>query len=52
MIKAYTQVKLKFNRPAVLIEGIWFYVNEEIGTRGFFKAHPADEVAYMCGEED
>ena len=52
MIKQYTQVKVKFGHPAVKIEGQWFYVNEEIGTRGLFKAHPTDEYAYMTGEDE
>ena len=50
MIEAYTEVKLKYGRPAVLIEGTWFFVSEEIGTRGHFKAHPSDQFAYMCSE--
>jgi hypothetical protein len=52
MIKAYTQVKVKFGKPAVKIEGQWFYVNEEVGTKGLFKAHPSDEYAYMTGEDE
>jgi hypothetical protein len=47
MIEAYTQVKIKFGKPAVKIEGIWFFVSEEVGTRGTFKAHPQDQFAYM-----
>jgi len=47
MIEAYTQVKMKFGRPAVKIEGIWFFVSEDVGTRGMFKAHPQDQFAYM-----
>jgi hypothetical protein len=52
MIKAYTQVKIKFGQPAVKIEGQWFYVNEEVGTRGLFKAHPSDDFAYMAENQD
>jgi hypothetical protein len=52
MIQAYTQVKLKYGKPAVLIEGIWFFVSEDVGTRGLFKAHPADQFAYMSSSEE
>jgi len=48
MIQAYTEVKIKFGRPAVNIEGIWFFVSEDVGTRGLFKAHPSDQFAYMA----
>lgn len=47
MVESYTEVKEKFGRPAVKLEDTWFYVTEEIGTRGYFKAHPQDQFAYM-----
>jgi len=51
MIQAHTQVKMKMGRPAVLIEGIWFFVSEDGGTVGTFKAHPQDQFAYMTESE-
>jgi|APCry1669192062_1035393.scaffolds.fasta_scaffold01482_1 hypothetical protein len=47
MIQAYTQVKIKFGRPAVAIEGIWFFVDQEEGTIGNFKANLQDQFAYL-----
>lgn len=38
---------MKYGRPAVKIQGTWFYVYEEVGTRGTFRAHPQDQFAYM-----
>ena len=52
MIKSYCTVKLRFNRPAVFIEGFWFFVHEEVGTRGWFKAHTQDQFAYMTESPD
>jgi hypothetical protein len=52
MIKSYCTVKLCFNRPAVFIEGFWFFVHEEVGTKGYFKAHPQDQFAYMVSEDE
>lgn len=52
MIKQFTQVRLKYGRPAVKIQGVWFFVTEEVGTRGLFKAHPQDQFAYMTGEDE
>jgi hypothetical protein len=47
MIEEYTEVKEKFGRPAVRLEGTWFFVAELVGTKGTFKAHPQDQFAYM-----
>ena len=47
MIEAYTEVKIKFGKPAVKIQGVWYFVLEDVGTRGTFKAHPHDQYAYM-----
>jgi hypothetical protein len=52
MIKAYCTVRLRFQKPAVCIEGIWFFVDEGVGTRGYFKAHPQAQFAYMVGEDE
>ena len=52
MIKSHCTVRIHFNRPAVFIEGTWFFVHEEVGTRGYFKAHPQDLLAYMVSEDE
>ena len=52
MLEEYTEVKEKFGRPAVKLEGTWFFVAELIGTKGTFKAHPQDQFAYMTETKD
>ena len=52
MIETYTEVKMKFGKPAVKIQGVWYFVLEDIGTRGTFKAHPQDQFAYMTDTKE
>jgi hypothetical protein len=47
IIKANTSVVLHSGKPAVKIQGTYFFVDNPVGTMGMFLAHKFDQFAYL-----